>query len=71
MDRRGSEKERLILGCIENISNNKDKTIRGCRIRSSKHVTSVGGGIAPDISKDCSVFIFRVKQSKYCNTACT
>ena len=39
MDNKGSAEERLILGCIENITNNKDKTLRGCRIRSSKHVT--------------------------------
>jgi hypothetical protein len=37
MDRRSSGEERLILGCIEDISNNKDKTPRGCRIRSSKY----------------------------------
>jgi hypothetical protein len=39
MDRRGSEEERLILGCIENITNSKVKTLRGCRIRFSNYVT--------------------------------
>jgi hypothetical protein len=67
MNNRGSEEERLILRCIEDITNNTDKTTRGCRIRYSILVTLFLWGNVPDISKDCSAFIFRAKQSKYCN----